>query len=541
MSPAYRAVMAIIVISILAIMSIPLTAVTNAKSESAADHGVISLSGSGDEVWQAFGEVAAESISKNLERFWKTASESHIRRGELVAAALKAEALLPRDYVNDVKALSKGAGVPYPETLAFNVMGGEVTYRDECTVFVATGSGSLNHETMIAKDRDVYSTYTQVLVVVTPSKGYAYVGVTSAGQVGIAFGMNQKGVTIADTSLPAPANDPVGYSTYTVMEHVLKESNNVSSAISIVDNMPKFSGAMYAIGNETEAAMVETVPTIYSPDITYQIVRDDVAYHSNHYVFQPYYSWVLDGSFGTVSPASYCRYDRAAELAASANDTVSKNDLMAFLRDVKNFGVYARKAVIEAHPEVPLSCWATAASGYSIDNNRTRSATVLVTDPQRPEFLSTMWLSIANPSFSPFVPVHNSLFRSLPSVIRVFSQYMNGTAWNCSKALQNSNSYAYGSLDGTLRSFEASIQGSTEMAKQRALNILGAGYLKAASSVLAIYDARAGLDGLSLLRSLVPQRSATNISSSLEAPMTLGLPRVLSSAGWGQTARHFGQ
>lgn len=493
---------AVLLVLVLVAASVPVVTDRLAKTSAFDGARALVLSGTRNSIWHHFGESERQAVSENLETFWKAASSQQLTKAELIERALSAESLLPIDYLEEVKALAQGANADYPEVLAFNLLVDVLNQSDECTIIAAAGSGSLTDDTLISKNRDLNNAYAQILVLVTPVDGFAYMGIASAGQVGIAMGINEEGVSIADTTLPVPAYDNRGHSTYTIMENVLEKSANASAAIALIDYMSKHSGATYAVADKDEAALVETVPTIYTPDVSYNIVRDGIAYHTNHYVYEPFHSWVLNNSFGYMWPSSYARYDRVTELLSAGNGTVSASGLMRALRDIKNFGVSGRNAVISAHPEVPSSSWAPGSTGYSIDSDRTVSSGIFVTDAQKPDTLSTMWMAIANPSFSPFVPIHNVVLKN-PDPVRVqLAPYMDGTAWNYSVILQRSGTQQYGSLDSRFEAFERRVMQNERSAEENATRLMDAGLLDQASSGLVGEDVKSALDALVLVKSL---------------------------------------
>jgi hypothetical protein len=282
----------------------------------------------------------------------------------------------------------------------------------------------------------------------------------------------------------------------------METCSNVDSAVSYIANATKHSGITYSIADHEKGAFVETVPSSYSPNISVQFVNDGLAVHTNHYMYEPFRDWVINDSFGSMNPASFARYDRAVALASGAGGGISPELLMTICRDLKDFRVSDRESVIGAHPEVPRTRWSGGASNCSICNDLTIASSVMDIDRQYPELLSTMWAAFGNPSFSPFVPIHNGVLGNMSAARETFAQYADGRYGKESMGLQKDGRYRWGALDSVLAGWEDKVRQAENSTRANATGELRAGNREKAVSELLSDDALSARNGLNLLRSL---------------------------------------
>ena len=493
---------AAILLSIVILSQLPLAFLPTPDVPNVPTSRFLSLKGAPDDMWRQFGASEKKAVRDNLDLFLKQTAAAGIPRSELRSKALDAARFLPEDFLKEVRALADGAGVCYPDLLALNIQSDNAGWSDDCTLFLAVGSGSQNGDTLASKNRDYVSSGAQVLVLMRPASGNSFMGVMTAGQTGISMGINEKGLSIQDTQLPVPAVDKAGYSGFTIMEHVMEACSNVDMAISYIANTTKHSGITYSVADSEKGAFIETVPSSYTPNVSSRMVPDGIAVHTNHYMYEPFRSWVLNGSFGSINPASYARYDRAVALARAAGNSLTPEFLMGVCRDLKDFRISDREAVMTAHPEVPANVWSGDSLNCSICNDLTIASTVMEIDRVYPDYLSTMWMAIGNPSFSPYVPIHNAVLANMTRARQGFASFTDGTAGKLSLGLQNDGSHGWGKLDAGFVGWEARVRQKENLTCANASLALAAGHNEQAASVLLKEDAMLAGDGVNLLRGL---------------------------------------
>lgn len=370
---------------------------------------IIELAGTPREMGLQYGLAARDEIRENLDIFWASQGLQGVSKSELVSQASKHP--LPQNIVEELKAVSEAAGVDYGELLAFNDFASSGNHG-ACTCFVARGDMTLDGNPVCYKTCDVEG-YCQALFIVRPTHGNAHMELAYVGGLwtgAMEEGMNEKGLATGFNWLPIAATYDEGYPTWVIERLILEECDSVRDAIALVKTLPKQIGGNIMVSDQKESAFIEVAPSIYTPDMSYKIITSGFAVHTNHWMYEPFSSWVLDQSNGWegtyIWVPSVARYDRATDLGNEYSGRMSAGVLMSFARDLTNWGCSAT-AVKEAHPDwvsVLLNGW----PGNSICNAQTRQACVFETDMKNPALLSTMWMALGNPCYTPFVPLHTA-------------------------------------------------------------------------------------------------------------------------------------
>jgi hypothetical protein len=385
------------------------SAATTPRRES-KEMRTIELQGTPKEMGMQYGIAAGSEIRANLEIFWAAQKMNGMSKSELVNQALKHP--LPSSIVEELKAMSEAAGVDYGELVAFSDFASSGNHG-ACTCFVARGDTTLDGNPVCFKTCDVES-YCQALFIVKPSQGYAHMEVAYLGGAwsgDMEEGINEKGLATGFNWLPIVATCDDGYPTWVIERLILEECGSVQDAIDLVEALPHQIGGNIMVSDNRESAFIEVAPSIYTPDISFKIIRSGFDAHANDWLFEPFHTWVLDQSNGWAgtyfwSP-SVARYDRAMELGNEYSGKMSASLLMSFTRDLTNWGC-SKTAVEEAHPElVPVlkGGW----PGNSICNAQTRQACVFETNMKNPTLLCTMWMALGSPCYTPFVPLHTAI------------------------------------------------------------------------------------------------------------------------------------
>jgi hypothetical protein len=456
----------LMVILAAAAISVPLMAKQGGGGgRDTGDDTVLYLSGTPREMGMQYGQYAKDAIVTNVDLLWEWASSEGIERDVLVA-----------------EGMSETSGVSYEDLVTFNTFNDESSMQLACTCFAAAGSGTVDGQALSSKNRDIHNI--QVLMFVEPLEGYSFMGMMSAGALGIAQGLNEKGLAIGHTWMKVPATDATGFSPFIINQMVMEQCADVAEAVTFIDDVPKAEGATFILSDATVAAFVETVPTMYVPvfgnDVAVEMITDGAGVHTNHYV-----------------------YDRGLELIAENDGVLTVDLVMGFSRDLVNFGNPNPNAVIEAHPEIPDDCWENGYPGFSICNTRTMSATVLTTDMEYPEELSVMWTAINNPAWAPFVPLHNALLREIETSSVALEAFIEGTAWAAASQLRSSELYEWGDLCPVYEAWEAEKQVETDANVDYARSLIDDDKVSKATEFLTGADCAIALEGLALMKSLL--------------------------------------
>ncbi|MEE4276773.1 MAG: C45 family autoproteolytic acyltransferase/hydrolase [Thermoleophilia bacterium] len=463
----------------------------------AADEVVVTAEGPG--VWYQYGDGASGAIKANLKAFWGVAKRSGTSKAKLIAEARAAKADLDAAWVASIRSAAKGAGVRFVDLLAFNVARSHMVQTGACTNFAAAGTGTEGDYVIVSKNRDLQGT--QVMFFVAPTSGYRYIGMMTAGEVGVSQGINEMGVAIGHNWMPVDDYSEDGLTPFAINEQVLMGCATADEAVAFIEATNHYEGATYELGDGVKAAIVETVPGYFAeqgvPTSVVNWVENGAEAHANHYMYEPYYSMVLAGELGNMWSSSIGRQDRADELLDENGHVMTPALQMAFNRDFEGWGM--RNRVIElrrAHPEIPKDIWSYGWSGFSICNMRTVSSSVFVLSPESPELTSAMWSSINNPGFSPYTPFHTALLADVDAATAALPDYGDGTAWEAVSAVMKSHEYDYGDLLPTFVGWEALAFGETA-------DLEAAARLTGDGSALADRDIGLALEAQDLIDSLL--------------------------------------
>jgi predicted choloylglycine hydrolase len=482
--------------------AIGLSVVMNASGTSVKSQmKVVYLSGSATEQGVQYGHQAGDLIRENIAHFRSEVASEGLPFDVLVSEALMLEKAQSKQMIEGLKAMAAVTGVNYDDLLAMNMFDSSVGTQDACTIFIAAGSGTTDGQVIASKNRD--ASKPNVLLVVEPGEDtHGFVAVGGAGEWGISFGLNDIGLCEGNNWMPVPAYDPTGIGEMQLNRLVLEKCSSVDGAIDYVSSVPKHGGSTVMVADNEKGAFIETVSSIYTPDTVAYEVTDGASVHTNHYLYEPFHSWALSGSFGYFWGPSVARYDRGCELLSQNEGKLSADMLMTFARDLENFGNSKPKEIRAAHPEIPAKCWSWGWPGNSICNAATVSSGVFELDPEYPSLLSVMWTSIYNPAWCPYVPVHNALIQTAAMAIDGFAPYVDGTMWSLAEKVRNCGKNEWGDFVPTFESWEGPWMSQTSANEADAAAMIGAGQVDQACSYLAQKDIGIGNQAYTLMLSL---------------------------------------
>jgi predicted choloylglycine hydrolase len=147
-------------------------------------------------------------------------------RGQAEALEIEFETLLRYDLITYLR----------DDLVIRRAMGNE-----GCTTWAASGSCTVGGQPILVKNRDYRLDHLplQLVVQATPSDGYPYLYVSSAGSPGVfSAGINDAGLAVADTHVYSSDLGP-GLPDYALMMHLLEEHNSVSSALDYLRSVPR--------------------------------------------------------------------------------------------------------------------------------------------------------------------------------------------------------------------------------------------------------------------------------------------------------------
>lgn len=173
----------------------------------------------------------------------------------------QARSFIPADYVEELRGLSDGSGVPLKELWRLHAIP-DRTYS--CSGFAAwgraTADGRLIHtrnlDWNIHADIQRYAT----VFVVRPEGKQAFVNVGWAGFIGVLTGINEQGISIGQVGAETTDATFRGLPMTFLMRRVLEEAGDVPEAVAVIEQAPRTVGVNYLIAdaNTPNAVAVET-------------------------------------------------------------------------------------------------------------------------------------------------------------------------------------------------------------------------------------------------------------------------------------------
>lgn len=290
------------------------------------------LEGTPFEAGQQYGEHSRDAIIRNLDLFWSEAESQGFSREEVLAEGKDFEALMLdicACTIEEIAGIAQSARVCYDELLAFNALHVTV-FRDGCTNLLAAGSATVDGKAYLHKNRDLSSAPEQVIIERSPSDGYSFIGISSAGATNVAMGINEKGVSTGTTTLYT-WDTGSGLAGHAMNSKILAEASTAQEALSVIANTARRGGTGYGIADANEVALVETTHTAYGV----KWVVDDAIASTNHYILPEMEQYEDRSSFASTTQ----RLNRGNELLQKNLGQIDAGTLIDIGSDT--FGTYS--------------------------------------------------------------------------------------------------------------------------------------------------------------------------------------------------------
>jgi isopenicillin-N N-acyltransferase-like protein len=292
---------------------------------------------------RSYGEQAADRVLRSIHAYrdvfrsyagWDWASVTDHAR----AYAEPIERFDPV-YMEEIRGIAEGAGVPEADVLAINVRT-EVMFaakaRDaerrvgECSAFAVTPGRSADGHTLIGQNWDwlLHSADTVVVLEATQSDRPDYVTVVEAGLLA-KTGMNSSGIGLVTNALVSTHDHGEPGVPYHVALRAILDAETISDAYAALQRASRSSSANYMIAHRDGLAVnIEGAPGDFS-ELFLTFPVDGLLLHTNHFA-----SGQLSGAdVGLwVMPDSPFRLERLREQLAGA-PSLSLKDLRQALAD----------------------------------------------------------------------------------------------------------------------------------------------------------------------------------------------------------------
>lgn len=168
---------------------------------------------------------------------------------------------IPPDYLDELRGLAHGAGVPFDELCRLHAIP-DRTYS--CTNFSAwgeaTGQGRLVHGRNLDWNIDARLQDYAVVFVVRPNGKQAFVNVAWAGFTGVLTGINERGLSIGQVGAESKDVTFRGEPMVFLMRRVMEEPEDLDEAVRIIETAKRTMGINYVIADAKagRAVAIET-------------------------------------------------------------------------------------------------------------------------------------------------------------------------------------------------------------------------------------------------------------------------------------------
>jgi hypothetical protein len=295
------------------------------------------------------GELLHPEISQNLMAFWNALEGRGYQKKELLKKALRHEGLLSSGRLEEIKGIGDGAGIDYPEVLAYNLFH-DFAFPEGCTVLMAVGKSSATGDTIFLKNSDkvgsesyVVNSYKNkeinVIVLLNPKEGHKIIGVAAAGTTALKMGLSDKGVVTGsnisrtmELTQRGTEKDSIQIKALdrgVLMREGLEKGKNALEAAQAI--LPRLlANPMSTPGNVEFADAREAVVIEGSyHELATEIVRDEVAARSNCFV-------LLKALNRADDLSSICRYIRCMQLLNGHRGKITSEKMIEFSMDHAN-------------------------------------------------------------------------------------------------------------------------------------------------------------------------------------------------------------
>ena len=230
------------------------------RSEKAAGETVVYLCGGPEEMGEQYGTLHKWTIRLMLEAIIGYFRDDGAL-DELYAGAREMEPFIPREFVAEMKALARAAGVRYEDVLVASIFG-DIERTQACESFAVYAPATRTGEMIVGRNLDFTSFGVSPRVATIlhqrPAKGHAMVSVTWAG---ICTGwtiINDAGLLVANNTAGHRCTRQ-GIPTLFINRLVAQNASTVDEGIELVRGMRRACGTNLIIagGTPPDAAIVE--------------------------------------------------------------------------------------------------------------------------------------------------------------------------------------------------------------------------------------------------------------------------------------------
>jgi len=216
---------------------------------------VLILRGNPYEMGFQHGRLLAKEVAEDVRAFVR---EWFVGKAKLPLSELRGifgslRPFIPKDYMDEMRGLAEGSGVPVEEIHLLHA----IPTRFHCTGAAAFGKatvdGRLYHTRSLDYGLDIGDKKTiqenAVVIVYQPTDGNAHAVLSWAGSTGCVSGMNDKGISIGEIGNACRDESYSGMPMIFMLREALRACNSLDEVIQLIGKAPRTCGFTFIVGD----------------------------------------------------------------------------------------------------------------------------------------------------------------------------------------------------------------------------------------------------------------------------------------------------
>jgi acyl-CoA:6-aminopenicillanic acid acyl transferase len=208
---------------------------------------IIQLNGSSYEMGYQHGLLLKNEIKENIRAMLKLCENNGYNFDTILSVWNVMKNYLPKEYIDEIKGLSNGSGIEFDEIAVFNTIPAIFNIMYSCCGASIWGSATIDGKlihlrsfdwniNIIDSISDKYIQENLYIFIRNPSNRYSSISPGFAGCVFSWDGINEKGISISETTVLTNDQSYNGISAAFRMRMVLDYANTIDDAIEIMNN-----------------------------------------------------------------------------------------------------------------------------------------------------------------------------------------------------------------------------------------------------------------------------------------------------------------
>jgi predicted choloylglycine hydrolase len=325
---------------------------TQAVFSQEKNYKIIRLKGNPFEIGEQMGKFASEEIKNIYKEYveekisgeWikmfklvkKDIDKNLSEREIILKFAKNMEKYIPEKYIQEMKGLSKSTGISYEDILIMTTHGD--FFAILCSGFSVTGPLTKTGKIISGRNFDWgYGTgegldkYVSVIVYQL-DKGFPFVSINYPGVIGVATGMNIKGLAVQLNYSMGKENNLEGMPVILMVREILENAKNLKEAEEIIKNTKRT--ACFNILISSKEDNKSKVFEITGKRYRVREMKEDYIITTNHFVSEDLKSVNIDSPTAIFDkPDTHTRYERLEELIKENKGNIDAEVARKFMHD----------------------------------------------------------------------------------------------------------------------------------------------------------------------------------------------------------------